>query len=105
MKQIRVKMTKDHKVQIDVNTTRTYPKGLVFGLPEDTAQEFVRSGAAGYVDQADAEAGPRPEDADDGLEKLKKDELEALAKDRGIDLGDAKTKAEIIDVLRKAPVS
>lgn len=106
MKQIRVKMTKDHEVNVDANTTRKFPKGIVFGLPENQAREFVSGDVAAFVSPDDAEeAAKLAEKPDDGFEKMKKADLEALAKERNIDLGEAKTKEEIIEVLRKAPVT
>lgn len=43
---------------------------------------------------------PKPSSVD--LDGLKKDELEKLAADRGVDISAAKTKAEIIDALKSA---
>lgn len=42
------------------------------------------------------DAGPKP------IDKMKVDELKAYAAEKGIDLGEASTKAEIIDVIKAA---
>ncbi|WP_462117025.1 hypothetical protein [Methylorubrum extorquens] len=45
---------------------------------------------------------PREAEQGDDLDAKTKPELEALAKERGLDVSAAKTKADLIEALRKA---
>ncbi|MFN3549626.1 MAG: hypothetical protein ACK4U0_19235 [Mesorhizobium sp.] len=70
---------------------RMLPVGAV--ISGDLATVAVRDGWAEEIRDEPAEA------MDPDLARLKVDELKALAADRGIDLGDARTKAQIIALL------
>ncbi|MGE0289269.1 MAG: hypothetical protein AB7I42_26660, partial [Bradyrhizobium sp.] len=99
-----------------------YEEGKVYELEPRSADRWVKRGLAEFVDPASAtiaqgassNVGNQQLDrtkADQGsdtgqgdgeeidLDKLKKDELEALAEERGVDISDAKTKADIIKAL------
>ena len=100
MKSIRIKLTADHKVQTDAQGgVRTYPAGLAFTFPEDDAHAIVKAGKGTYVNSADAE---KDDGAEDDLTKMKKDELEALAADRHVNITECRTKADIIAALNAA---
>lgn len=76
------------------------PRGWIGDLPDAAAKEAIEKGYA--VDGAQRTATPvEPPAVDDGLAAKTKAELEALAKERGLDIGEAKTKADLIAVLRK----
>ncbi|HWL06731.1 MAG TPA: hypothetical protein VNQ99_17645 [Xanthobacteraceae bacterium] len=89
-------MLRDHEFAVDVNTRRRLPKGFVFNLADDTAKEIVKSGVGVAVDM------PAGDGEEVDLSKLKKDDLEALAAERGVDISEAKTKAEIVALLEAA---
>lgn len=65
-------------------------------VTEGRAAVIIGAGVAVRV----GEPAPQPPPADDGLEDMTVSELRALADERGIDLGDARRKADIIAALR-----
>lgn len=103
-------------MRITMKTLSAHPEGTLengrtYEVPqqcsEERAVELLDGGYAVLADEdlADTDLS-RPGAADPGepeagavLEKLKVDELKAYAVDRGIDLGDASKKAEILDAI------
>jgi len=80
--------------------------GPVITMGWDEAQAALRAGTHEVADAGGSgsekpaeEQGDKP---DDDLDDKTKAELEALAKERGVDIGEAKTKADIIKALRAA---
>lgn len=75
----------------------------VFDINDDNAKYFVEAGVfrAGAKPEPENKTG---DNDDQDLSKLKVDELKALAAEKEIDLGEAKTKAEIIEVIQTAIV-
>lgn len=73
---------------------------------EDEDDEFVSdpsSTTGGYIGREQPSDTPEGEGVDeDELGKLKKDELEQLAADRGYEVPSGATKAEIIEILSDA---
>lgn len=91
---------------------RLREKGKKDGEPAsmgwDEAQAALRAGTHEVADEAGS-GSEKPRDGEaggdsptDDLDTKTKPELEALAKDRGIDVSAAKTKADLIEALRKA---
>lgn len=68
-------------------------------ITEERAAEIVRMRRAEEVDGADDEAGD-DSDVDDGLGSETVPELKKIAAEAQIDLGAAKTKPEILKVIR-----
>ncbi|GJD73352.1 hypothetical protein [Methylobacterium goesingense] len=81
--------------------------GEVVTLGWDEAQTALQAGTHDVVNDADdgraisGEKGPEPDPPADDLDAKTNAELEALAKERGLDTSRAKTKADLIAVLRK----
>lgn len=81
--------------------------GEIIAMGWDEAQAALRAGTHEVADEngsgsektREGEAGG---DEGDNLDTKTKPELEALAKERGVDVSAAKTKADLIDALRKA---
>lgn len=80
--------------------------GEIVTMGWDEAQAALRAGtheaadAAGSGSEKPAEGhGDKP---DDDLDDKTKVDLEQLAKERGVDIGEAKTKADIVKALRAA---
>lgn len=116
---MRIKFTEDALYETEgYNKGHTFKKGEVHDFTDrpDFAQRWISRGKAVAIDDvskfkpitratskddrvAEAQAEPLPED----LEKLTKAELEELAASRGVDLSDARTKAEIIAKLESPP--
>lgn len=71
-------------------------RGEEIEVTEARAAVIIGAGVAVRVD----EPAPQPPPTDDGLEDMTVSELRALADERGIDLGDARRKADIIAALR-----
>lgn len=71
-------------------------RGEEIEVTEARAAVIIGAGVAVRVDEPE----PQPPPADDGLEDMTVSELRALADERGIDLGDARRKADIIAALR-----
>ncbi|KQO76432.1 hypothetical protein [Methylobacterium sp. Leaf88] len=81
--------------------------GEIVTLGWDEAQTALQAGTHEVVNDASdggaisGEKGPEPEDSgSDDFDIKTKAELEALAKDRNVDISQAKTKADIIEALR-----
>ncbi|WP_462116962.1 Rho termination factor N-terminal domain-containing protein [Methylorubrum extorquens] len=69
----------------------------------DEAQAALRAGTHEVADEAGSGSEkPREGEQGDDLDAKTKPELEALAKERGLDVSAAKTKADLIEALRKA---
>ncbi|MDR6861969.1 hypothetical protein [Phycicoccus sp. 3266] len=66
--------------------------------PKDVADEITNPKAWGESDSSDARSYPEGTPSED----WKVDELKAYAADNSVDLGDAKTKADIVSILGKA---
>ena len=82
----------------------------------DEAQAALAAGTHEVAEGAEAEDGcsndEAGEEADQGkggeppgdnYDTLTRPELEKLAQDRGLDIGSARTKADIVEALRRAP--
>ena len=67
-------------------------------LAGDLASVAISLGCAEAIE----EEQPEPEEVDDGLDKLTRAELDALAADRAVDVAGAKTKGDVIAALRAA---
>ena len=82
--------------------------GMKDASDADTSQAPVsekvetQSGGDGVKESGTGETGPTKVDTDLDLDGLKKDELEEIAKDKGIDISDAKTKADIVALIKAA---
>lgn len=73
---------------------------LAAGTHEVAEGAVVDEGSTpGSITQQDVQGGDAPSD---GLDDKTKAELEQLAKERGVDIGEAKTKADIVKALRAA---
>lgn len=73
---------------------------LAAGTHEAAEGAVVDEGSTpGSITQQDDQGGGAP---NDGLDDKTKAELEQLAKERGVDIGEAKTKADVIKALRAA---
>ena len=77
---------------IDKHTKVFNPVGSVIELTDERATEILSAGKYIKAEKTDETKAP-------ALDKMKVDELKALAAEKGIDLGEAKTKAEIIAVI------
>lgn len=81
--------------------------GEIIAMGWDEAQAALRAGtheaadAAGSGSEKPREGQSGSEQGDD-LDAKTKPELEALARERGVDVSAAKTKADLIEALRKA---
>ncbi|CAO4171000.1 hypothetical protein [Methylorubrum extorquens] len=81
--------------------------GEIVSLGWDEAQAALRAGTHEVADEAGSGSekpreGETGGDAPDDLDTKTKAELEALAKERSLDVSAAKTKADLIEALRKA---
>jgi len=94
---------------IHVHGQNTYSPGAVI----DTAQNLLRLNAPGSIrfervyeeeEPTPVETTPEPteEEPTDDLEALTLAELRDLAEAEEVDLGDAKRKADVLEVLRRA---
>lgn len=72
--------------------------GETVEVSEAEAKNFLHRGKATLAEAADDE----PEDQDDDLMKLTKDELFALAKEAGVETTDRMVKAEIVAAINAA---
>ena len=98
---MHVRIKKAYGFTNDRGEKITAPRGWIGDLPDQHAKAAIESGHAVLGNpQVLPEGDPEP-DADD-LDDKTKAELEALAKERGIDIAAAKTKAQIIETLRAA---
>lgn len=80
--------------------------GEIIGMGWDEAQAALRAGTHVVAD-ADGSGSEKSAEGqgavpDDDLDDKTKAELEALAKERGVDIAAAKNKADIIEALRAA---
>jgi hypothetical protein len=79
----------------------TAPRGWIGDLPDQHAKAAIESGHAVLGNpQVLPEGEPGP--AEDDLGDKTRAELEALAKERGVDVSAAKNKADVIAALRAA---
>lgn len=87
--------------------------GPVITMPWDAAQAALAAGTHEAAEGASVDEGSTPgsitqqagqggDAPNDDLDDKTKVELEQLAKERGVDIGDAKTKADIVKALRAA---
>ncbi len=74
----------------------------IFPVQADNGVEFIKAGSAKAYSPDDPTADDFDGDGEVDLKSLKVDELKALAEEKGIDLGDAKKKDEIIAVIETA---
>ncbi|UYW32509.1 SAP domain-containing protein [Methylorubrum extorquens] len=96
-----VRMNRAFSFKDENGTKITAPRGWVGNLPDKAAKEAVGGGYAIDGNQRSATVVEAPAPAD-GLDAMTKPELEALAKDRGLDVSAARTRADLIEALRKA---
>lgn len=96
-----VRMSRAFSFKDGNGTTITAPRGWVGSLPDEAAKKAISGGYAVDGNQRSATVVEAPAPAD-GLDAMTKPELEALAKERGLDVSAAKTKADLIEALRKA---
>ena len=79
---------------------RSYAAGQEFEIEDEVGAYLQRCSPESFV------AGSAPaQKAGDGLPQMKVDELRALAAERGVDISEAKNKAEIIAALREAAMA
>ena len=78
---------------IDKETKQLREVGETFEVTEARFKEI--SAAGNYVKVL-------PDDGEKPLDKMKVDELKAYAEEKGIELNEAKTKAEILEVIKAA---
>lgn len=98
---MHVRIKKSYDFTNDRGEKITAPRGWIGDLPDKHAEAAIKSGHAVLGNpQALPEGDPEP-DAD-GLGAKTRAELEAMAKDRGIDVSAAKNKADVIAALRAA---
>lgn len=77
--------------------------GEVVEVSELEAKNFLHRGKAKFFEPEDGtDEAAAEDDADDDLMKLTKDELNALAKEAGVETTDRMVKAEIIAALKAA---
>src|SRR5690606_12180588 len=91
---------------VDIRSGKRFAKGQEFS-PAPTPEQADRLIKAGcFREEAREFAVEEPDDAEDdgevNLKKLNLDELKALATERGVDLGDATKKADIIAAIELA---
>lgn len=92
-------------IAIDGNICRA---GEIVEVGEQEAKNFLHRGKATVATVEDLKAAgielPDDQDSEEGedLSKLKKDELLAIAKERGVEIGDGATKAQIIEAIEAA---
>jgi len=96
-----VRMNRAFSFKDENGTKITAPRGWVGDLPDKAAKEAVSGGYAVDGNQRSATTVEAQVPAD-GFDAMTKSELEALAKERGLDVSAAKTKADLIEALRKA---
>lgn len=81
----------------------TAPRGWIGDLPDEQGKVAL---ASGHAMHGDPRALPAAEDegskGGDNFDALTRPELEAIASERSIDVSKAKTKADVIEVLRAA---
>lgn len=81
----------------------TAPRGWIGDLPDEHAQAALDGG---FAVQGDPRALPMSEPVDraptDDLDGKTREELDALAKERSVDISKAKNKADVILALRAA---
>jgi hypothetical protein len=92
---------------VDIRSGKRFLKGQVFSPPPtpEQADRLIKAGvltegAREFAVGEDADASD--EDESVNLKKLNIDELKALAAERGVDLGDATKKADIIAAIELA---
>jgi hypothetical protein len=100
---MHVRMKKTFSFKGENGEKLTAPRGWIGNLPEAVAEVAIKGGFAvdGRQISSTPTEAPEPEPVDDGLDAKTRADLEALAKERGLDIGEAKTKADLIAVLRK----
>lgn len=79
----------------------TAPRGWIGDLPDQHAKAAIESGHAVLGNPQVLPEG-EPEPAEDDLGDKTRAELEALAKELGVDVSAAKNKADVIAALRAA---
>nr|WP_114385272.1 SAP domain-containing protein [Methylorubrum zatmanii] len=98
---MHVRIKRSYDFTNDRGEKITAPRGWIGDLPDRHAEAAIKSGhAVPGNPQALPEGDPEPDP--DGLDAKTKAELEALAKERSLDVSAAKTKADLIEALRKA---
>lgn len=98
---MHVRIKKSYDFTNDRGEKITAPRGWIGDLPDQHAKAAIKSG---HAVPGDPQVLPKGEPAPDGddLDAKTKVELEALAKERGIDIAAAKNKADVIAALRAA---
>jgi len=95
---------------VDIRSGLRFLKGQVFSPPPtlEQAERLIKAGCLPEgarqhaVDEPDDKPDDEPEADDGDLKKLTVDQLKGLAAERGVDLGDATKKADIIAALELA---
>lgn len=98
---MHVRIKKAYGFTNDRGEKITAPRGWIGDLPDRHAKAAIESGHAVLGNpQVLPEGEPVP--AEDDLGDKTRAELEALAKERGVDVSTAKNKADVIAALRAA---
>ncbi|WP_019905706.1 hypothetical protein [Methylobacterium sp. 77] len=81
----------------------TAPRGWIGDLPDKHGEEAKKGGfAVDGLQRSSPSAEAEIPASTDGLDDKSKADLEALAKEKGVDISAARTKADIITALRAA---
>ncbi|MFD6316903.1 hypothetical protein [Methylorubrum thiocyanatum] len=98
---MHVRIKKAYGFTNDRGEKITAPRGWIGDLPDQHAKAAIESGHA-VLGNPQALPEGEPEPAEDDLGDKTRAELEALAKERGVDVSAAKNKADVIAALRAA---
>ena len=81
----------------------TAPRGWIGDLPDKQGEEAMKGGfAVDGLQRSSTSVEAEVEPPVDELDGKSKADFEALAKEKGVDISAARTKAEILTVLRAA---
>lgn len=98
---MHVRIKKAYGFTNDRGEKITAPRGWIGDLPDQHAKAAIESGHAVLGNPQVLPEG-EPGAAEDDLGDKTRAELEALAKERGVDVSAAKNKADVIAALRAA---
>ncbi|MGW5960755.1 hypothetical protein [Methylorubrum thiocyanatum] len=98
---MHVRIKKAYDFTNDRGEKITAPRGWIGDLPDQHAEAAIKSGHAVLGNPQVLSEG-EPGAAEDDLGDKTRAELEALAKERGVDVSAAKNKADVIAALRAA---
>ena len=89
-----------------VHKEKGIPKEMLVEVIEQEAKNFLHRGKAELASAEDLQAAgielPAEDDDSEDLSKLTKAKLLELAKERGVSIGDAASKAQIIEAIEAA---